>query len=148
MAVTDELLVVDDVVNAFGGSDCCQPCHAWRFEKNTIHSVIGPNGAGKTTFFNVLSGFYKPQSGSIRFKNQELIGLKPDEICRLGMARTFQKIRLFSTMSAMENIMLACDSEMRANPFEVCCTHTKNDGRRKSHAPVFLGTAGLRGFGG
>lgn len=110
-------LVVDDVVNAFGGLIAVNHV-SLSVQKNTIHSIIGPNGAGKTTFFNVLSGFYKPQSGSIRFKGIELIGLKPDAICRLGMARTFQKIRLFSTMSALENIMLACDSEMRANPFE------------------------------
>lgn len=110
-------LVVDDVVNAFGGLIAVNHV-SLAVEKNTIHSIIGPNGAGKTTFFNVLSGFYKPQSGSIRFKGHEVIGLKPDAICRLGMARTFQKIRLFSTMTALENIMLACDSEMRANPFE------------------------------
>lgn len=114
----NDLLIVDDVVNAFGGLVAVNHV-TLSVKKNTIHSVIGPNGAGKTTFFNVLSGFYKPQSGSIRFKGNELIGLKPDEICRLGMARTFQKIRLFSTMSAVENIMLACDSAMKANPFEV-----------------------------
>lgn len=111
------ILVVDDVVNAFGGLIAVNHVNL-AVEKNTIHSIIGPNGAGKTTFFNVLSGFYRPQSGSIRLNGHELIGLKPDAICRLGMARTFQKIRLFSTMTALENVMLACDSEMKSNPAE------------------------------
>lgn len=121
-ANNDQLLVVNDVLNAFGGLIAVNHV-SLVVKKNTIHSVIGPNGAGKTTFFNVLSGFYKPQSGSIRFKDNELVGLKPDAICRLGMARTFQKIRLFSTMSALDNILLACDSEMHANPL-TCVLHT------------------------
>jgi ABC-type branched-subunit amino acid transport system ATPase component/ABC-type branched-subunit amino acid transport system permease subunit len=141
----NELLVVNDVVNAFGGLIAVNHVNLV-VRKNTIHSVIGPNGAGKTTFFNVLSGFYKPQSGSIRFKNTELVGLKPDAICRLGMARTFQKIRLFSTMSALDNIMLACDSEMHANPF-TCVVHTPGmmaeERRMRQHALDLLDYVGL-----
>jgi len=77
--------------------------------RNSIHSIIGPNGAGKTTFFNVITGFYHPQTGSVNFNGKELAGLRPNEICLLGMARTFQRIRLFRTMTALDNVLVACD---------------------------------------
>jgi branched-chain amino acid transport system permease protein len=116
------VLEVSGVTLAFGGLTAVNNV-SLEVVHNSIHSVIGPNGAGKTTFFNILSGFYHPQSGSIKYLGKELVGLKPDEICRLGMARTFQKIRLFSTLPALDNVMLACDSLMKANSFE-CILHT------------------------
>ncbi len=97
--------MVNDITKVFGGLIAVNKVSLDVAERS-IHSIIGPNGAGKTTFFNILSGFYYPQNGSILFKGRELVGMKPDEICRLGMARTFQKIRLFSTMTALDNVML------------------------------------------
>jgi branched-chain amino acid transport system permease protein len=121
-SIEKNALTVNGITNAFGGLIAVNNV-SMDVARNSIHSVIGPNGAGKTTFFNVLSGFYRPQMGSILFKGHELVGLKPDEICRLGMARTFQKIRLFHTMSALDNVMLASDSLMKSNSFE-CIVHT------------------------
>lgn len=117
-----DILSVSGLTQTFGGLVAVNKV-SLEVPRKSIHSVIGPNGAGKSTFFNVLYGFYSPQSGSIIFNGQELNGLKPDQICRLGMARTFQKIRLFRSMSALDNVMLACDSQMSANPLD-CIIHS------------------------
>jgi len=74
--------------------------------KNSIVGLIGPNGAGKTTVFNVLTGFYTPQEGSVTFNGRDITGMKPHRICAAGMARTFQNIRLFSNETALENVMI------------------------------------------
>jgi branched-chain amino acid transport system ATP-binding protein len=71
-----------------------------------IAGLIGPNGAGKTTAFNVISGFYTPTSGQVRFNGQNITGLPPHRICAYGIARTFQNIRLFSGLSALQNVMV------------------------------------------
>ncbi|MEJ2170948.1 MAG: ATP-binding cassette domain-containing protein, partial [Desulfobacterales bacterium] len=70
-------------------------------KENSIHSVIGPNGAGKTTLFNCITGFYKPEVGEIDLMGHSLVGLLPDRIVRLGIARTYQNIRLFPALTAM-----------------------------------------------
>jgi branched-chain amino acid transport system ATP-binding protein len=85
--------------------------------ERSIVSIIGPNGAGKTTFFNMLTGFYKPTLGKIMFDDRNVTGGRPDVIMKLGMARTFQNIRLFATMSAMENCMVGQNSRMKAGLF-------------------------------
>jgi len=74
---------------------------------NRIVSVIGPNGAGKTTFFNCLSGIYRPESGSILLEGQNITGRRPHQVCKRGVARTFQNIRLFPEMTVLENVMVA-----------------------------------------
>jgi branched-chain amino acid transport system ATP-binding protein len=74
--------------------------------RRSIVSIIGPNGAGKTTFFNMLTGLYRPTSGSVHFDGHEITTMRPDRITGLGVARTFQNIRLFSTMSALENVLV------------------------------------------
>ena len=73
-----------------------------------IYGLIGPNGAGKTTIFNLLTGVYKPTSGSIHLRDQRIDGLRPYEIARLGVSRTFQNIRLFPGMNVLENVLTAC----------------------------------------
>lgn len=75
--------------------------------ESEIFSIIGPNGAGKTTVFNMVSGFYKPDAGSIRFEGRELTRLKPHKIAALGVARTFQNLELFSRMTVLENLLIA-----------------------------------------
>jgi branched-chain amino acid transport system ATP-binding protein len=85
--------------------------------RGSIASIIGPNGAGKTTFFNMLTGFYKPTVGAIRFDGHDITGTRPDKITALGVARTFQNIRLFSTMSAVENCQVGQHARMRAGVF-------------------------------
>lgn len=84
--------------------------------KGEILGVIGPNGAGKTTFFNLLTGIYPPSSGDILFKSSSIAGLRPSQIARLGMARTFQNIRLFRQLSVLENVRIAYDSRLVYSP--------------------------------
>src|SRR5712671_327484 len=83
-----------------------------------ILGLIGPNGAGKTTFFNVLTGLYKPEKGEILFQGQRVNNLAPHEIAALGIARTFQNIRLFPNMTAMENVMVGRHVRTHANALD------------------------------
>ena len=80
----------------------------------SIVSIIGPNGAGKTTLFNMLTGLYKPTRGRIWFGERDITGLRPDRVTALGVARTFQNIRLFGAMTALENVMVGGHCRMRA----------------------------------
>jgi branched-chain amino acid transport system ATP-binding protein len=88
-------------------------------KEHSIHSIIGPNGAGKTTFFNCLTGFYRPESGEIFFNNHSLVGLLPDRIVRLGISRTYQNIRLFPNLTAMENILTGLHGHLKAGFFGI-----------------------------
>jgi ABC-type branched-subunit amino acid transport system ATPase component len=83
-----------------------------------IVSMIGPNGAGKTTVFNVITGVYRPSSGDVRFAGQAIAGRPPHAIAQLGIARTFQSLRLFMNMSVVENVMAATYGHTRATPVE------------------------------
>jgi branched-chain amino acid transport system ATP-binding protein len=96
---------VENLSISFGGLDALSDIN-FEIEKGTIFAIIGPNGAGKTTLFNCINGIYRPGKGRIVFKDREIQGKKPDRIARLGIARTFQNIELFSHMSTMENLML------------------------------------------
>ncbi len=86
-------------------------------ERGTIHSVIGPNGAGKTTFFNCITGIHPPSSGRIYLADREITGLPPYRVARLGLARTFQNIRLFKDMTALENVMVGRHPRTKAGWF-------------------------------
>jgi branched-chain amino acid transport system ATP-binding protein len=82
--------------------------------EHSIHSVIGPNGAGKTTLFNCITGFYRPEIGEILLDDRSLVGFLPDQIVQRGVARTYQNIRLFSNLSAVENILVGLHSHLKA----------------------------------
>jgi branched-chain amino acid transport system ATP-binding protein len=86
--------------------------------ENTIFSVIGPNGAGKTTFYNCITGFYEPEAGEILFYGKSLIGLTPDQVTYRGISCTYQNIRLFANMSAIENILVGEHARLRASWWE------------------------------
>ena len=83
----------------------------------SIVSIIGPNGAGKTTFFNMLTGLYRPTTGRLYFEDRDITYVRPDRILARGMARTFQNIRLFATMSALENVLVGQHARMHAGLF-------------------------------
>jgi ABC-type branched-subunit amino acid transport system ATPase component len=100
-----EVLSVKGVTQAFGGLTALN-AFDMSVSEGQIASLIGPNGAGKTTFFNIITGVYKPQEGDIVFAGRRLNRLRPHRITALGMARTFQNIRLFKNMSAIENVMV------------------------------------------
>ncbi|MGI6554926.1 MAG: ABC transporter ATP-binding protein [Bacillota bacterium] len=82
-----------------------------------IVALIGPNGAGKTTAFNMITGVYTPTEGRIMFEGRDITGKRPDQITSLGIARTFQNIRLFKKLSVLENILIACHLRIRSNFF-------------------------------
>ena len=96
---------VDNLTVTFGGLKAVDKV-GFKIKRSSIFSIIGPNGAGKTTIFNCISGLYKPDRGKIIFKGEEITGLKPHQIARKGIARTFQNIELFSRMTTIENLML------------------------------------------
>jgi branched-chain amino acid transport system ATP-binding protein len=99
------LLAVHNIAKRFGGITALDGV-SLAVERGEIYGLIGPNGAGKTTLFNVLTGLYMPSDGTVTFAGQPLRGMKPNQVLRLGLARTFQNIRLFANMTALENVMV------------------------------------------
>ena len=89
-----------------------------KIEEGALVGLIGPNGAGKTTVFNMLTGVYRPTDGGIRLDNQNLIGKKPHDICKLGVARTFQNIRLFQKLTVLDNVKVALHNQVTYNLLE------------------------------
>jgi branched-chain amino acid transport system ATP-binding protein len=111
------LLELDHLSLSFGGLHALSDLDL-TVEQNEIVSVIGPNGAGKTTLFNVITGIYSPTGGDVRFDETSIAGLRPDKITRLGIARTFQSLRLFLNMTVIENVMSATFGGTKATPPE------------------------------
>ena len=105
-------LSVEDISIHFGGLRAVDGV-SLALQSGQIHGLIGPNGAGKTTIFNCITGFYHPTHGSIRFQDRDITHFRPDQIARLGIARTFQNVQLFRGMSALDNILVAMHSHMR-----------------------------------
>ena len=99
------IIELREVTMRFGGVTAIQNL-SMALAEGSIVGLIGPNGAGKTTVFNVITGFYNPTEGHVRFKDRDITGLKPHEVCALGLARTFQNIRLFYNETALENVMI------------------------------------------
>jgi branched-chain amino acid transport system ATP-binding protein len=109
----DSLLLALDISKSFGGLHAVSDVTFWIPER-AIVSIIGPNGAGKTTFFNMLTGLYKPTAGLISYRGRDITGMRPDRITSAGVARTFQNIRLFGTMTALENVLVGEHARMKA----------------------------------
>jgi len=113
---SNKILEVENLVKHFGGVAAVDGVD-FHADEREIVSVIGPNGAGKTTVFNVVTGFYEPDGGKIEFDSFNLVGLKPNRITKLGIARTFQQIRLFPNLTVLENAMVGQHSRTRSGPF-------------------------------
>lgn len=107
------ILHADNITVEFGGLVAVKDV-SFDIPTKGIVSLIGPNGAGKTTFFNILTGLYKPTSGNVFYDGSEITALAPHKIASAGVARTFQNIRLFGSMTAEENVMVAMHSHLKA----------------------------------
>ena len=107
------LLEASGVGKRFGGVQALSGV-SFSIATGDIYGLIGPNGAGKTTLFNLLTGIYPPDHGSFLFTGKNITGLKPDQIAKAGIARTFQNIRLFANLSALENVMIGRHVRTRA----------------------------------
>ena len=105
------MLEVTSLGISFGGLRAVDEL-SMKIEEGGLVGLIGPNGAGKTTVFNMLTGVYRPTDGGIRLDGQNLIGKKPHDICKMGVARTFQNIRLFSNLSVMDNVKTGLHNEI------------------------------------
>ena len=110
------VLVADSLRKEFGGLVAVNDV-SFTVPRGQVTSLIGPNGAGKTTFFNMLTGVYKPTSGTITFLGEDVTGKPPHAITQRGIGRTFQNIRLFQNMTALENVLVGMHSRMKANLF-------------------------------
>ena len=141
------LLELSDVTKVFGGLVAVNDL-SFSVEEGSVVGLIGPNGAGKTTVFNCITGNYAPERGSIRFAGRDITGLAPHRIVELGIARTFQSIRLFGHLPVVENVLAGRHCRMKAGLL-ACMLHTPGQ-RREERAAVarsleelaFVGLAG------
>uniref|UniRef100_UPI00333FFA96 ABC transporter ATP-binding protein n=1 Tax=Castellaniella defragrans TaxID=75697 RepID=UPI00333FFA96 len=111
------LLEVSDLSIHFGNVRAVQNV-SFSVEQGIVYSVIGPNGAGKTTLFNLITGIYRPTSGSIRLDGKDIQGRSPDELARRGVARTFQNLQVWMNMSAVENVMVGAHLRLDRSMFK------------------------------
>lgn len=117
-AQNDQFLVIDRLSRHFGALKAVDEV-SFAVKRGQIFSVIGPNGAGKTTLFNVITGIYPPTSGDVIFEGKNLKGLLAHQITRLGIARTYQIVRLFDNMSVLENTMVGFYCRIKANVWDI-----------------------------
>jgi ABC-type branched-subunit amino acid transport system ATPase component len=118
--MSDEFLRIEGVSKTFGGIRALSNVTI-AIKKGTIHAAIGPNGSGKTTLLNVITGFYKPTAGNVFFRSRCISGLEPYAIARLGIARTFQNLRLFNSMGVEENVKTALHCKLNEGIGAVIC---------------------------
>jgi len=107
------ILEIKQVYKLFGGL-AANSNVSFSMEQGTIMGLIGPNGAGKTTLFNCITGYYPPTKGEVLFKGQRMNGLQPDQVCMLGMARTWQKVRPLAKMTVLDNVMVGALARTRS----------------------------------
>ncbi len=142
------ILDVKDLSKYFGGIKAVEGV-SFKIKANFIASIIGPNGAGKTTLFNCLTGITKPTKGNIHFRERDISGLPPHQVAMLGIARTFQNIRLFPDISVIENVMVAQHSRIRYNLFDAVLRGSRFKSREnaiREKAFEFLEFAGLENY--
>ncbi|OCR14232.1 ABC transporter ATP-binding protein [Helicobacter pullorum] len=139
------LLELENVSIAFGGLKAIDNV-SFSIEEGTIFGLIGPNGAGKTTMFNIITANYKPTSGKITFCGKDISRFKPNVIVNLGIARTFQNIRLFSSMSVLENVLIGLHNDAKYTFFEAMFRvgrYFKEEKRIKNRAIELLEYLGM-----
>jgi len=132
------MLKTDNVIMKFGGLTAVSELNI-EIRKNEIVGLIGPNGAGKTTAFNVITGMYYPTSGKVLYKNIDITGFKPHSITELGIARTFQNIRLFKELTVLENVLVGCHIGINSGIF-AATLHTPAYRKREKEAHEFAMT--------
>jgi branched-chain amino acid transport system ATP-binding protein len=140
------LLEVKQVTKRFGGLTALSHVDL-DLEEGRIASIIGPNGAGKTTLFNIFTGIYAPEAGTVAFRGRSLLGLTSDQITALGVCRTFQNIRLFANMTAVENILVGMHSRVPLGLWQVLSRGSKfqhEESRLWDRAAELLDIVGLR----
>ncbi len=147
--MNDFILDVQSAVKRFGGLSAVREVNL-KIPRGAIVSLIGPNGAGKTTFFNCVTGFYVADEGIFLFEGKPIRGLRPDQITRLGISRTYQNIRLFIGMTVMENILVGMHHRLKTNPISALLSLPANrreeqDALIKAHN--LLDYVGLSGLG-
>ena len=143
------ILRAQNVTKRFGGLVAVSD-FSFEVKKESISSIIGPNGAGKTTFFNCITGFYDPEEGVIEFNGKEIQGLRTDEITYRGISRTYQNIRLFANMTALENILVGMHPRLKSIWFEsILGTKRFREEERMAldKATELLKFVGLQGLG-
>jgi len=141
------LLSLQNVTKVFGGLTAVDSVDL-EIAERSITSLIGPNGAGKTTLFNCLTGLHRPEVGEILFDGNSLIGLRPDEITDRGVARTYQNIRLFGRMTALEHVLVGQHLRLHASHWSaVLRTRRQQEEERaaRESARALLDFVGLRG---
>ena len=147
--MNDNILTADKIIKRFGGLVAVNEI-TFSIPRSSIVSIIGPNGAGKTTFFNCITGFYQYDEGTLLFDGQTLKGQQVHEITRLGIARTFQNIRLFNNMTAIENLMVGQEAHLKSTwlgaVFGTKATRDEN-AATEAEARRMLEFVGLRGRG-
>jgi len=135
-------LAIQGVSRRFGGLKAVDDC-SFTVSPGSLTGLIGPNGAGKSTLFNLISGLYKPDSGSIRLDGQELTSLAPDEIAEIGVGRTFQTPRSFGTLSCLENLLASVSSRGEQLVPSIFGGYTKQEKKATARAEEYLDLVGL-----
>jgi branched-chain amino acid transport system ATP-binding protein len=147
MAQDANILEVIELRKEFGGLVAVNDVD-FAIPRGRIVSLIGPNGAGKTTFFNMITGVYKPTKGAVLFEGKNITGEPPHKITKLGMARTFQNIRLFHNMSSLENVMVAMHSRIKGGVWRSILRTPalkREEEKAEKQARELLVFSGLRG---
>jgi len=143
-----DLLEVHDLSVHFGGVKALQKV-SFTVKTGSIYAVIGPNGAGKTTLFNLITGVYKPTSGTILLDGESIGGKAPDEFARRGVARTFQNLQICMNMSALENVMIGAHLRLDRNPLKAALrlpSITRRDSDLKIESSELMRYVGLESY--
>jgi branched-chain amino acid transport system ATP-binding protein len=142
---TDVILRTEDLTMRFGGLIAVNEFSA-EFPRGSITGLIGPNGAGKTTCFNMITGFYRPTTGRVLFQDQELTGQAPHRVCKAGIARTFQNIRLFGNETVLENVMIGRHLRQKTGWLQAVLftpAYRREDRAIRAHSMELLAAVGL-----